>query len=41
MENYASVTGLQSRFSHTIASNFWRPLQSLLLRYKAENSQVT
>ena len=34
MENYASVT-------QTNASNFRRPLQSLLLRYTAENSQVT
>ena len=25
----------------TNASNFWRPLQSLLLRYTAENCQVT
>ena len=28
-------------FTHTKASNFRRPLQSLLLRYTAENSQVT
>ena len=35
--------GLDSKscFSHTNASNFRRPLQSLLLRYTAENSQVT
>ena len=31
----------KSFFSHTNASNFKRPLQSLLLRYAAENSQVT
>ena len=31
----------KSGFSHTNASNFWRPLQSLLLRYTAENAQVT
>ena len=38
MENHASV----SCFSHTAnASNFWRPLQSLLLRYTDENAQVT
>ena len=28
-------------FSHANLVNFWRPLQSLLLRYTAENSQVT
>ena len=28
-------------FSHASASNFRRPLQSLVLRYTAENSQVT
>ena len=28
-------------FSHTNASNFRRPLQLLLLRYTAENSNVT
>ena len=33
--------GGKSCFSHTNASNFWRPLQSLLLRYTTENSQVT
>ena len=31
----------KSCFSHTNASNFRRPLRSLLLRYTAENSQVT
>ena len=41
IENNASVTGWQKLFSHTNASNFRRPLQSLLLRYTAENSQVT
>ena len=40
MENHTSVTGWQSCFSHTNASNFRRPLQSLLLRYTAENSQI-
>ena len=33
--------GGKSCFSHTNASNFFRPLQSLLLRYTTENSQVT
>ena len=28
-KNHASVTGWQKIFSHTNASNFWRPLQSL------------
>ena len=37
MENHASHTNL----SHTNASNFRRPLLSLLLRYTAENSQIT
>ena len=41
MENHASVTGVKSCVSHTNASNFRRPLQSLLLRYAAENSKVT
>ena len=41
IENHASVTGWQKLFSHTNASNFRRPLQSLLLRYTAEHSQVT
>ena len=41
MENHASVTGGKSFFSHTNASNFRWPLQSLLLRYMAENSQIT
>ena len=36
----ASLDG-KSCFSHTSASNFRRPLQSLLLRHTAENSQVT
>ena len=31
----------KSCLSHTNASNFRRPLQSLLLRYMAENSQIT
>ena len=31
----------RSCFSHTNASNFRRPLQSLLLRYTAENAQVS
>ena len=34
MENHVSVTGWQKLLSHTNASNFRRPLQSLLLRYK-------
>ena len=37
LENHARVTGWQN----TNASNFRRPLQSLLLSYKAEKSQVT
>ena len=41
MENHASVTGDKSCFSQTNASNFWRQLQPLLLRYMAENAQVT
>ena len=41
MENHTSMTGLQKLFSHTNASNFRRPLQSLLSRYTAQNSQVT
>ena len=41
MENHASVTDDKSCFSHTNASNFRRPLQSLLLRYTAENAQVS
>ena len=40
MENYASMTGWQKLFFHTNASNFRQRLQSLLLRYTAENSQV-
>ena len=31
----------KSCFSETNASKIWRPLQSLLLRYTAENIQVT
>ena len=31
----------KSCFSHTNASNFRRPLQSLVLSYTAENAQVT
>ena len=31
----------KSCLSHTNASNFRRPLKSLLLRYTAETSQVT
>ena len=31
----------KSCFSQTNASNFWRPLQLLLLRYTAENAHVT
>ena len=41
MENHASMTGWQKLFSHTNASNFRWLLQSLILRYTAENSQVT
>ena len=41
MENHASVTGWQKLFFQANTSNFRRPLQSLLLRYTAENSQVT
>ena len=39
MENHTIVTGWQKFFSHTNASSFGRwLLQSLLLRYTAENS---
>ena len=31
----------KSFFSHTNASNFRRPLKSLVLSYTAENAQVT
>ena len=41
MENHSSMTGWQNFFSRTNPSNFRRPLQSLLLRYTAENLQVT
>ena len=43
MENHASMTGWQKLFliQYTYASNFRLPLQSLLLRYTAENSQGT
>ena len=41
MENHARVTGWQKLFFSFKASNFRRPLQSLLLRYRAEHSQVT
>ena len=30
----------KSCFSHSNASNLWRPLQSLLLRHTSQNSQV-
>ena len=38
MKNHVRVTGC---FSHTNASNFRGSLQSLLLGYMAQNSQVT
>ena len=41
VEHHVSVTGWQKLFSHSNASNFQRPLQLLLLRYTAENAQVT
>ena len=41
MENHARVTGWQKLFFSFKASNFRLPLQSLLLRYRAEHSQVT
>ena len=41
MENYASVLDGKSCFSQTNASNFRLPLQSPLLRYTAENAQVS
>ena len=42
MEDHACVTGRQKfSFSHANASNFRRSLQSLLLKYMAENSQGT
>ena len=43
MENHASVTEWQKLFfsNNCFASNFRRPLQLLLLRYTAENTQVT
>ena len=41
MENHSSVTGWQELFSHTNSSKFRWLLQSLPLRYTAENLQVT
>ena len=41
MENHSCVTEWQELFSYTNPSNFQQPLQSLLLRYMAENVQVT
>ena len=41
MENHSSVTGWQELFSHTNPSKFRWLLQSLPLRYTAENLQVT
>ena len=41
MENHASMTGWQKLFSHKNACKFRQPLRSLLLRHKAETSQVT
>ena len=40
MEDHVSVTGWQSCFSHTNASNFQWPLQLQLLRYATENYQL-
>ena len=40
MENHSSVTGWQELFSHTNPSKFRWLLQSLPLRYTAENVQV-
>ena len=40
MENHSSVTGWQELFSHTNPSKFRWLLQSLPLRYTAENLQV-
>ena len=38
IENHSSMTVWQKDFfSHTNPYNFWRPLQSLLLRYAVEN----
>ena len=41
MENHSCMTEWQELFSYTNPSNFQQPLQSLLLRYMAENVQVT
>ena len=41
LENYSNVLGDQSCFPHTNPSNFWWLLQLPLLRYMAENLQVT
>ena len=41
METIQAWLGGQSCFSHTNPSNFQQPLQSLLLRYTADNLQVT
>ena len=41
MENHSSVLGGKSYFSNTNPFEFQRPLQSLLLRYKAEKIEVT
>ena len=35
-----ALLGGKGCFCYSNASNFWRPLQSLLLRYTAENAQV-
>ena len=40
MVNNSSMTRGQKLFSHTNPSNFWRLLQSLLLRYTTENLKV-
>ena len=40
MENHSSMTVWQSCFSLTNPSNLWQLLQSLLLRYTAENEDT-
>ena len=41
MENHSRVTGWQELFFLYNPLNFWQLSQSLLLRYTAENLQVT
>lgn len=41
MQNLSAATGCQEFFSHANPSNFWKPLQWLLLRYTAKILQLT